>query len=87
MLLQVSPILRIAHELKEDMMKIYNSSITPAKAIKQMKKWFTSANIILGNAAETLNIRKCSRGTDGVLAIDKRYQWCFTSKNFHRSHL
>jgi hypothetical protein len=31
--------------------------------------------------------RKCSRGTDGVLAIDKRYQWCFTSKNFHRSHL
>jgi transposase len=55
-LLQVSPTLRIAHELKEDIMKIYNSDISPSKAIKQMKKWLTSANIILGSAADTLNL-------------------------------
>lgn len=55
-LLQVSPTLRIAHELKEDIMKIYNSDITSSRAIKQMKKWLTSANIILGNAADTLNL-------------------------------
>jgi transposase len=55
-LLQISPTLRIAHELKEEMIKIYNSDITPAKAIKQMKKWLVYANIILGNAAETLKI-------------------------------
>jgi len=55
-ILQTSPILRIAHELKEDILKIYNSNITPNQAIKQMKKWLTSARIILGNAAETLNI-------------------------------
>jgi transposase len=55
-LLQVSPTLRIAHELKEDMMRIYNSDITPVKAAKQMKKWLTSANIVLGSAAQTLNL-------------------------------
>lgn len=55
-LLQTSPILRIAHQLKEDIMKIYNSNITPSTAIKQMKKWLTSANIILGSAADTLNL-------------------------------
>jgi transposase len=56
LLLQVSPTLRIAHELKEDIMRIYNSDITPATAIKQMKKWLTSASIVLGNAAETIKI-------------------------------
>jgi transposase len=55
-LLQISPTLRIAHELKEDMIKIYTSSITPKAAIKQMNKWLTSANIILGNAAETIKL-------------------------------
>ncbi|WP_373547709.1 ISL3 family transposase [Chamaesiphon sp.] len=55
LMLQTSPILRIAHELKEDILKIYNSNITPNWAIKKMKKWLASARIILGNAAETLN--------------------------------
>lgn len=55
-LLQTSPILRVAHELKEDILKIYNSKITPLNAINQMKKWLTSARIILGNAADTLSL-------------------------------
>jgi transposase len=55
-LLQKSPILKIAHELKEEIMEIFNSSITPNQAVVQMKKWLKSAQIILGNAAATLNI-------------------------------
>ena len=54
-ILQFSPTLRIAHELKEDILRIYNSDITPNQAIKKMKKWLISAKIILGNAANTLN--------------------------------
>ena len=56
LILQTSPILRIAHELKEDILKIYNSNITPSQAIKKMKTWLTSARIILGDAAQTLSI-------------------------------
>ena len=56
MLLQISPILRVAHELKEEILKIYNSNITPLNAIKQIKKWLTSAKVILGNAADTLSL-------------------------------
>ena len=55
LILQFSPTLRIAHELKEDILRIYNSDITPNQAIKKMKKWLISAKIILGNAANTLN--------------------------------
>lgn len=55
LILQSSPILRIAHELKEDILRIYNSNITPNQAIKKMKKWLVSARIILGNAADSLN--------------------------------
>jgi transposase len=55
LILQASPTLRIAHELKEDILKIYNSNITPNQAIKKMKRWLTSARVILGDAAETLN--------------------------------
>lgn len=55
-LLQASPTLRIAHELKEDILKIYKSTITPLNAIRQMKKWLVSARIILVNAADTLTL-------------------------------
>jgi transposase len=55
LILQSSPILRIAHELKEDILRIYNSNITPNQAIKKMKKWLVPARIILGNAADSLN--------------------------------
>ena len=55
-LLQISPTLRIAHELKENILKIYKSNITPLSAIRQMRKWLVSARIILGNAADTLSL-------------------------------
>jgi len=55
-LLQASPTLRIAHELKEDILKISKSTITPLNAIRQMKKWLVSARIILVNAADTLTL-------------------------------
>ena len=55
-LLQTSPTLRVAHELKENILKIYNSNISPLNAIRQIKKWLVSARIILGNAANTLSL-------------------------------
>jgi transposase len=55
-LLRISPTLRIAHELKENILKIYKSNITPLSAIRQMRKWLVSARIILGNAADTLSL-------------------------------
>ena len=37
-LLQSSPVLRIAHELKEELITIYNSNITPSGGIRKIKK-------------------------------------------------
>jgi transposase len=54
LLLQSSPILRIAHELKEELITIYNSNITLSGGIRRIKKWIISAQIIFGNAAATL---------------------------------
>ena len=53
-LLQSSPVLRIAHELKEDLITIYNSNITPSGGMRKLKRWLISAQIILKNAATTL---------------------------------
>jgi transposase len=55
LLLQSSPSLRIAHELKEELIKIYNSDITATSGIRQIKKWLISAKILFGSAAETVN--------------------------------
>ena len=53
-LFQSSPVLRIAHELKEELITIYNSNITPSGGMRKLKKWLISAQIILKNAAATL---------------------------------
>ena len=53
-LLQSSPVLRIAHELKEELITIYNSNITPSGGMRKLKRWLISAQIILKNAATTL---------------------------------
>ena len=53
-LLQVSPVLRIAHKLKEELITIYNSKITPSSGMRQIKRWLLSAQIIFRNAAPTL---------------------------------
>jgi transposase len=54
-LLQSSPILRIAHELKEELVNIYNSDITSSRAIVKMKQWLKYARIIFKNGAATLS--------------------------------
>lgn len=53
-LFQSSPLLRIAHELKEELITIYNSDITPSGGMRRIQKWLISARIIFGNAAATL---------------------------------
>jgi transposase len=54
-LLQSSPVLRIAHELKEELASIYNSDITSNRAIVKMKQWLKYAKIIFKNGAATLS--------------------------------
>jgi transposase len=54
LLLQNYPVLRIAHQLKENIIEIYNNQITPSQGIRKMKTWLTSAKVVLGNAAETV---------------------------------
>ena len=52
--LSSSPILRIAHQFKEELITIYNSDITPCGGMRKMKKWLISARIMFGSAADTL---------------------------------
>jgi transposase len=54
LLFQSSPLLRIAHELKEELITIYNSDLTPSGGMIRIKKWLISARIIFGNAVTTL---------------------------------
>jgi transposase len=55
LILKSSPSLKIAHELKEELITIYNSDITPSGAVRKMRKWLISAKIMFGSAANTLD--------------------------------
>ena len=55
LMLTSSPSLKIAHELKEELIAIYNSDITPSGGMRKMKKWLISARVLLPSAADTLN--------------------------------
>jgi transposase len=55
LILTSSPSLKIAHELKEELITIYNSDITPSGGMRKMNKWLISARVLLPSAAETLN--------------------------------
>jgi transposase len=55
LILKSSPSLKIAHELKEELITIYNSEITASGGMRKMKKWLISARIMFGSAADTLN--------------------------------
>jgi transposase len=55
LLLQASPCLRIAHELKEELITIYNSQITSRGAMRQINKWLKIARIMFGNATDTID--------------------------------
>jgi transposase len=54
LILESSPSLKIAHELKEELITIYDSDITPSGGIRKMNKWLISARVMFGSAADTL---------------------------------
>ena len=54
LILKSSPSLRIAHELKEELITIYNSDVTASGGMRAIKKWLTSARVMLKDAANTL---------------------------------
>jgi transposase len=53
-LLNLSPCLSIAHELKEELREIYETSTTVKMGIRKLQKWLVSARCILGQTAKTL---------------------------------
>lgn len=53
-LLNCSPCLSIAYELKEELREIYESSTTVKMGQRKLTKWLTSARIIFGKTAQTL---------------------------------
>jgi transposase len=54
-ILESSPSLKIAHELKEELITIYNSNITVSGSMRKINKWLISARIMFGSAADTLD--------------------------------
>lgn len=54
LVLDLSPSLRIAYELKEELITIYNSDITASVGTKTIKKWLISARVMFGSVADTL---------------------------------
>ena len=54
-ILNSSPSLRIAHELKEELIAIYNSDITSCGGMRKMNKWLISARVMFRSAADTLD--------------------------------
>ena len=52
-LLDQSPLLSIADELKEDLRDISESNLTVKGGLNAIKKWLVSAKIIRGSAANT----------------------------------
>jgi len=55
LLLQSSPSLRIDRELKEELITIYNGDITASGRMRKMKKCLTSASVLFGSTADTLD--------------------------------
>lgn len=54
-LLNQSPSLRIAYELKEELRDIYETSSTVKMGIRRLKKWLIYARCFFGRTAETLS--------------------------------
>jgi transposase len=54
LILKSSPSLRIGHELKEELITIYNSDITASGGMRKINKWLISARVMFGSAADTL---------------------------------
>jgi transposase len=52
--LDLSPCLSIAYELKEELRAIYEKSTTVKMGMRELTKWLTSARVIFGKTAETI---------------------------------
>jgi transposase len=52
--LDLSPCLSIAYELKEEPRAIYEKSTTVKMGMRELTKWLTSARVIFGKTAETI---------------------------------
>ena len=55
LLVKSSPSLKIAHELKEELIAIYNSAISPSGGMRKIKQWLISARVMFPSAADTLD--------------------------------
>ncbi len=53
-LLNKSPCLNIAYELKEELRNIYETSTTIKMGLRKIKKWLSSAKFLFGSTADTL---------------------------------
>jgi transposase len=53
-LLDSSPCLSIAYELKEELRDIYESSTTVKMGSRKLTKWLISARVIFGKTAQTI---------------------------------
>lgn len=53
-LLNLSPCLSIAYELKEELRDIYETSTTAKMGLRRLQKWLVSARCLFGQTAETL---------------------------------
>jgi transposase len=53
-LLDLSPCLSIAYELKEELRNIYENSTTVKMGMRKLTKWLTSARVLFGKTAETI---------------------------------
>lgn len=54
-LLEKSPSLAIAYELKEELREIYETSTTIKMGLRKLKKWLLYSQIVMGKTAETLH--------------------------------
>jgi transposase len=52
--LDLSPCLSIAYELKEELRAIYEKSTTVKMGMRELTKWLASARVIFGKTAETI---------------------------------
>ena len=55
LLLKSSPSLKIAHELKEQLITIYNSNITASGGMRTIKKRLISARVMFSSVADTID--------------------------------
>ena len=101
LLLSLSPSLKIAHELKEELIAIYNSDITSGGGVRKITKWLISAKVMFRSVADTIeshlsdicnyfNNRTTSGVTEGIntrIKLIVRQSYGFKNFNSMREKL